>query len=408
MLKYLFRRKSKIIKTQLAEYYKSLTLIVDLDLLIDNIISKIKEISGSENVCIYILNPNSQRYECKNDNNFSKYEFFTSDKLIFWFSVNKRALSVKKDIKILDFFNKRELENIKSLNASLIYPLIVMNNIKGLIFISDKKNKRSFSSLESETLTSYIRIAAFALENAILHKEKKDDTLKIMQSDRLSILGQLASGAAHEIRNPLTSIRSTIQYLRNHLPTEDKQSMADNVIQEVDRINEIIQGMLSFSKPDKLNLSEYNLKQLIEDCVRLISKTAENNNVDIEINYSSLNKKIFADGKQLKQVFLNMILNAVSAIKDSGKITIDINDRVSENENSKFYLIEIQDTGKGINEEDVMKIFDPFYTTKENGTGLGLSISYRIINQHNGDITVNSKVGKGTTFYIKLPQNKNI
>ena len=226
-------------------------------------------------------------------------------------------------------------------------------------------------------------------------------------ADKMSIMGQLAAGAAHEIRNPLTSIRSTIQYLQRDINDPEKKQMANNLIGEVDRINNIIQGLLSFSKPVKPQTEMTDLDHIIGQTLQLISNTAGKKNIQINYSLNTKKSRIEADSGQLKQVFLNILINAIQAINDHGEINISVEDGESTSAilhaiNEEVYVI-IADNGKGIDSEDIDKIFDPFYTTKDDGTGLGLSISYGIINRHGGDIKIKSKAGIGTTVIISLP-----
>jgi signal transduction histidine kinase len=224
------------------------------------------------------------------------------------------------------------------------------------------------------------------------------------RADRLATLGELSAGAAHEIRNPLTSIRSSIQFLKRKLNDSTDIEMANDLISEVDRIYDIIEGMLSFAKPQPLKKENTQLKTILIQTVQLVLNTARKLEIDIGLNYQADREDIFADPSQLKQVFLNIIMNSIQAIKSTpGKIEINVIFSEGKNNYAPVYLIEFIDNGEGISNEDIDKIFDPFFTTKNEGTGLGLSISYGIINQHGGDIEFFSEPGKGTKVKIRIP-----
>ena len=224
------------------------------------------------------------------------------------------------------------------------------------------------------------------------------------RADRLATLGELSAGAAQEIRNPLTSIRSSIQFLKRMLNDPTDIEMANDLISEVDRINDIIEGMLSFAKPQPLKKENTQLKTILIQTVQLVLNTARKNEIDIGFNYQAEREDIFADPSQLKQVFLNIIMNSIQAIESvPGKIEINVIFSEGKSNYTPVYLIEFIDNGEGISNEDIDKIFDPFYTTKNEGTGLGLSISYGIINQHGGDIEFFSEPGKGTKVKIRIP-----
>jgi signal transduction histidine kinase len=162
--------------------------------------------------------------------------------------------------------------------------------------------------------------------------------------------------------------------------------------------------MLSFAKPQPLKKENSQLKTILIQTVQLVSNTARKKGIDISLNYQSTREDIFADPSQLKQLFLNIIMNSIQAVERTpGKIEINVILSEGKNKYSPVYLIEFIDNGEGISNENIDKIFDPFYTTKNEGTGLGLSISYGIINQHDGDIEIFSEPGKGTKVKIRIP-----
>lgn len=230
------------------------------------------------------------------------------------------------------------------------------------------------------------------------------------RTDRLATLGELAAGAAHEIRNPLTAIRSTIQYLSKDFSSDPaKSEMMTELISEVERINKIVQGLLSFARPSALDASEVNIEQLINQTLLLVTNILRKQNIEVEFEYFTDNTTIQADAEQLKQVFLNIILNAVEAMNRntpdrSRTLIISIEKGAPINPHSRYLIISFEDTGRGIEQKDIENVFNPFFTTKEEGTGLGLAICYGIINRHEGEIEVKSTPGKGTCMNVKLPQ----
>ncbi len=230
------------------------------------------------------------------------------------------------------------------------------------------------------------------------------------RTDRLAILGELAAGAAHEIRNPLTSIRSTIQYLSKDFANDPvKSEMITELIKEVERINKIVQGLLSFARPSELNTVEINIEQLINQILVLINTTLKKQQIEIQFEYFTEETVIFGDAEQLKQVFLNIILNAIDAMSNNEPerpriLIISIEKGIAIDAQNRYLLVSFEDTGAGIEDKNLDNIFNPFFTTKEEGTGLGLAISYGAINRHGGDIEAKSMPGRGTLFTIKLPQ----
>ena len=230
------------------------------------------------------------------------------------------------------------------------------------------------------------------------------------RTDRLATLGELAAGAAHEIRNPLTSIRSAIQYLsKDYNNDPGKSEMFTEIINEVERINKILQGLLSFARPSKLNISEINLETLINQVLMLIDPSIRKHRIDVQFEYLTENTSIQGDTEHLKQVFLNIFLNAVDVLSENREdlprsLIISIEKGMAINAGKHYLIINIEDSGKGIESKDLENIFNPFFTTKDEGTGLGLAISYGIIHSHEGEIEVTSEIGKGSCVRIKLPQ----
>lgn len=404
-------------KLTLSEFNKSLSLIIDPNQLRANVISKIQQIINVERIFLFLYSDDYHRYILSDvigvsKSPYSKYYFTPKDKLIYWLSVNEKHILLYRDEGVRSFLSNHEKNMIKEMNVRYIHPLKAMNRLTGLIFLGQKPNDKNFRNDEIEMLKILLDQASIAFENANLYQNQKDRIKKMHRTDRLAIIGQLAAGAAHEIRNPLTSIRSTIQYVQKNMNDPVKEKMTKELLGEVDRINEIIQGLLSFSNPDKLKPEQVDLKQLIEQTILLTSNITKKKNCKINIEYKTEKKDLIADPSQLKQVFLNIIMNAIHAVKKEGdiNITIDWNEKVEKGLDKPVqeYIITFIDDGAGISPENMEKIFDPFFTTKEDGTGLGLSISYGIIIQHGGDISVESGLGEGTSVVVKVPAGLGI
>lgn len=394
----------------LSEFNKSLMLIVDKSLLIGNFISKVKQIFPVETVHVFLLDENTGKYKLQNSTTEDKWTLSGKGRLISWLSVNERELLVSGNQTILNYLAPEERELIHRLNAGLIYPLKVMNHISGTIFLGHKTDFTPYTQEDINLLSLLFDQAAFAIEHASLYETQSDRIKKMYRTDRLATLGELAAGAAHEIRNPLTTIRSTIQYLSKDFKDDPvKSEMVTELITEVERINKIVQGLLSFSRPSKLNTSEVNIEQLINQTLVLIQSTLGKQQIDVQFEYFEDNTVIQADAEQLKQVFLNIILNAIEAMSQNEPdkprtLIISIEKGTAIDTHNRNLIISFEDTGKGIDKKDIENVFNPFFTTKEEGTGLGLAISYGVINRHEGDIEIESIPGKGTSFIVKLPQ----
>ncbi len=411
----LFKRKEIVqpdLSTLLSEFNRSLMLIADKSLLISNFISKVKQICPVESVYIFLLDNNTGKYKLQNTDGKQNVILTVKDRLINWLSVNEKYLLLSQHPDILSYFTEEEQTILTQLKTELIYPLKVMNHISGTIFIGKKTNGTGFTEQDINLLSLLFDQAAFAIENASLYEVQTERIKKMYRTDRLATLGELAAGAAHEIRNPLTAIRSTIQYLSKDFTNDPvKSEMITELITEVERINKIVQGLLSFARPSELNITEVDIELLINQTLLLIQSTLNKQHIDVEFEYFTKDTTIQADLEQLKQVFLNIILNAIEAMSknEPGKhrtLIISIEKGADINTQNRFLIITFEDTGKGINKNDLENVFNPFFTTKEEGTGLGLAISYGMINRHEGEIEVKSIPEKGTSFIIKLPQRK--
>jgi|GEM_PF-1244015 len=225
---------------------------------------------------------------------------------------------------------------------------------------------------------------------------------EINRNKRLVSLGQITSAIAHEIRNPLSSIRGLTQFLFQSCPDEEERKGDLKIImKEVDRLNQLINQVLDFSRPKKLNISHFSLSEMIKDLINLLKLKDREKAVQFQLSLESPVQSIFADQDQIRQVLMNIILNAIQAVDSQGKIVIDL--QPSYYNGKEAVLISIKDNGAGIGEEELSHIFDPFFTTGGQGTGLGLSIAYNIIEAHQGSIAISSEQGWGTEVKIFIP-----
>ena len=402
---------SLMFRTLLSEFNRSLMLIADKDLLVTNTISKIKQITSVSKILFYLFQPDIDQFrhvKNQSDENSRPIQVFTHhSRLVNWLSVNETHLAVSQAREIMEYFSDKEREMIRDNGIELIYPLKVMNRMSGFVFLGKKDNGESFTEQDLNLLALLFDQAAFAIENTTLYEEQGARIKKMYRADRLAILGQLAAGAAHEIRNPLAAIRSTIQYLSKGMKSDpDSLEMVNELMEEVDRINKIVQGLLSFSKSSELETAKVDIEQLLRQSLILLNNTIAKEQVAVDFDIKTKNTILIADASQLKQVFLNIILNAVEAMNDCSEkhLTFTMEGSRQLDFSSRYLIISFTDTGKGIEQENIENIFNPFYTTKQDGTGLGLPISFGIVNRHGGEMEANSIPGKGTTIVVKLPQ----
>ncbi|MGD8522810.1 MAG: PAS domain S-box protein [Desulfobacterales bacterium] len=223
---------------------------------------------------------------------------------------------------------------------------------------------------------------------------------QLLQSEKLAAMGRLTSQVAHELNNPLYGIMNTLELLKTEISPESKRrKILEMAHSETIRLSEMLRKMLSFSKPDQEERQPVKINSILDEILLLHEKQFRENDIKIDSRFAQGLDLVYASKNQLRQVFLNMIANARDAMPDGGTLT------VTTSGNSDEIGIEISDTGIGIPEKNLKKIFDSFFTTKDEvkGVGLGLSVCYGFIKDHGGDIKVKSEVGVGTTFTITLP-----
>jgi len=224
---------------------------------------------------------------------------------------------------------------------------------------------------------------------------------QLVTSEKLASIGLLSAGVAHEINTPLTGISSYVQMLQKKITDVHFAQILEKIETQTDRVSRIIKNLLSFARnPSDLAFHRVNLKEILQEIISLIDYKLKTMNIRLELDLAPL-KPIWAQGERLQQVFINIILNAIDAMPEGGLLRIDLAESGAE------AVIRISDTGHGIKDQHLPHIFDPFFTTKGvgKGTGLGLSISYAIVQEHEGRISVESEVGKGTTFVIAIPRD---
>jgi two-component system, sporulation sensor kinase E len=230
--------------------------------------------------------------------------------------------------------------------------------------------------------------------------EKVEMEAQLRKSDTLNMLGELAAGIAHEIRNPMTALKGFIQLLESS--TGDAYSLYFQVITtELQRIDSIINEFLILAKPQAIKYIEADITKIMRETVDLLTAQAVLHDVQFKTFYEDGLSELLCEPNQLKKVFINIIKNAIEVMPKGGYVTVEI----SRAPGGRIH-ISIKDEGEGIPANKVKKLGEPFYTTKERGTGLGLMVSYKIIEEHGGTIEVESEVGHGTTFHIYLPIDK--
>ncbi|MCP4369341.1 MAG: PAS domain S-box protein [Deltaproteobacteria bacterium] len=223
---------------------------------------------------------------------------------------------------------------------------------------------------------------------------------EIARNQRLASIGRLAAGVAHEIRNPLSSIKGFATYFKErYRENKDDQQTANIMIQEVERLNRVVGQLLEFARPVTISKKLTSIDVVINNSLKLIESDSLKKNIKVETNFPSSMNEVLIDPDRINQVLLNLCLNAIEAMENGGRLTVAL----LLDEENKWIKISVKDTGTGIKKEELAHIFDPYFTTKPSGTGLGLAIVHNIIDAHDGKMKVESSLQKGTTVTLFLP-----
>jgi len=304
-----------------------------------------------------------------------------------------------------------------NLHSLVVIPLLAKERALGAIAADHIEPGRKITPETLESVMTFAEQAGLAIHNASMYQELKafseqmeekiqrvtadlrKTEAQLIRSEKLAALGQLAAGIAHEIRNPLTSINILIHSMTENLPPEHSRWEDLKVIEEeISRINEIVDQFLRFAKPSPPLLEKVEVSPLFEETLQLLRPQIERQKISVQKDLRSL-PPVTADREQMKQVILNLLLNAIQAMPKGGRL--DLSGQVSADD--QWVQLSILDSGIGIPPEDIEKLFDPFFSTKEGGLGLGLSIAHRIVDQHHGKIEIESRPEQGTVFRLWLP-----
>jgi two-component system NtrC family sensor kinase len=312
--------------------------------------------------------------------------------------------------KLRDKIIKEKMVKNMEINVNRPGRELLIGDFSGMVFTS--KEGETIIYLSGRDITERRKLQQNLMElNENLEKKvmKKTKELRkvqyqLIQSEKLSLIGELIAGVAHEVRNPLATISLIVQHLESKYADNYPMEKLKAIQRNINRIDKIVYGLLNFSHPPRFNFDYHNINEILERLERLepILKHFLPENIKIIKKYDSKLPQGWFDSDCLEQVFLNLISNAIRAMKYGGELYIT----TSFDSTRKGIIIKFKDTGVGIPEGNLKKIFKPFFTTYKEGIGLGLSICQNIINEHKGNISVESKLGKGTIFTIFLPLEK--
>jgi len=396
----------------LGRFSKAMVSILELQSLSKTIIETITQTMGVEKASLFLVSEEKGGYnlcETKNVKITTTTQHLSKDDPLPHYLqkigeiIIREELAKRVDIPVInDVVNEMSL-----LEAEVSIPLIWKEQLIGMINLSHKFNRDIYSDEDIELLGTLANQTAVAIENARLYEDLKRSKSYIRRADRLASLGTLTAGLAHEIRNPLVAIKTLTHLLPERLDDEEFRNKFLQIASgEVDRISSLVTELLNFARPSDPKLEQENINTILDGMILLVSTETKKKQVAMIKNYASDLPAVQIDREQIKQVFLNLLINAIEATSGLGKITVRTRSFIKPG-GEPYVQIEFTDTGCGIPPDQLEEIFDPFFTTKITGSGLGLSISNQIVRDHRGYIDVESELNKGSSFFINLPVNQD-
>ncbi len=395
----------------LGKFSKVMVSILELQSLSKKIIETITETMGVDKASFYLVNEEKGGYNLSESKNVkitpATQHLSKDDPLPNYLQkvgeiIIREELAKRTDIPVIN----NVVNEMSLLEAEVSIPLIWKEELIGMINLSHKFTKDIYSREDMELLSTLANQTAIAIENARLYEDLKRSKSYIRRADRLASLGALTAGLAHEIRNPLVSIKTLTQLLPDRLDDEEFRNKFLSIASaEVDRISILVTELLDFARPSDPKLEMENVNIILDGMILLVSTETNKKKITITKGYDSNLPFVQIDREQIKQVFLNILLNAIDATPEKGKITVKTRSFLKPG-GEPYVQVEFTDTGCGIPSDQLEEIFNPFFTTKNTGSGLGLSISNQIVQDHKGYIDVESQLGYGSSFFINLPVNQ--
>jgi len=421
-------KKQRIYQQNLIDLAKQMTLTKDLRGLLVLIIRNVTREIGISHARIYLLDRKTNEY-------VREVHYGKERRRQYGDSLSQdapliRILSRNRDTRpllreeVISHFETSEPEHLgeikaqlRSMGASVLLPAYIGEELVAFLVLGTKRSKEIYTPDDLGMFKILAGQAGLAIENAQFYQELKEAQATILQAAKLSSIGELATGFAHQIDNPLGVISLGCQLCtqdikewlaRANLPEKDKKVLADmedrmkKVIDTAHKAADLVQRIRGYAKPADRDFEQVDLNPVMEDALSLAQYQITHGGINVNKDIPQDLPKIKGIGVQLEQVFLNMIINACEAMAGKkGELTISA--RVGKDDPHRVEVI-LSDNGCGIPKENLKKLYDLFYTTKgSQGTGVGLSMAYRIIKDHNGDINIESEIGEGTKFTISLP-----
>jgi len=405
----------------LIEFEDGLLLIVDAEQLTSNLRSKLRQSVGAQDAVVYLADVreaargftpvNDLLPEDQGQEPVAPLPAIPADsKMVDWFRANREILLVEDQSAVTEYL-RDELRPFVDRGMELVLPLISMERLIGLVFL--RLGGTDLSKSQHMNLQLLSKQAGLAFENVLLFKERLRQNERMYRAEQLATMGQFAAGIAHELRNPLTAIRSTIQFLASEFAEgSEQQKLSEITLEEVDRVNGIVGNLLSLAQPAESKPVALNPAREVEKCIAFVEARARSQQVELRVLCEERLPKLFLDPSELRQVLLNTIVNGLQAMPTGGTLQIQVRRLPALGRSSdaagvrgvprEGVLIDVTDGGPGIPRELRDRVFEPFFTTKAGGTGLGLAICRSIVRRYDGEIWIEEAPGGGTSVKLAL------
>ena len=380
--------------------------ITSVDEVLELVVWKATEVLGAKGTVLRILNLETEEPDLLASYGLGDKcvsEDPVSDRNMITDLCQQNKVVIIEDIATSDRVKNKKALKEEGIQMILDVPLILRTELFGIIrmYFSER---REFLDEELNFVGAVAETCACAIDKARMIEEQKSQYDQLaLQTEKLSALGRMAAGIAHEINNPLAGILLFSSRMRKKVTEEGpiKEGL-DVIVQETQRCKGIIQDLLEFSRDKEPEKAEASINDIIEKALSILENELRLHHISVEKNLSGGMPPILLDVNLMQQVFVNLLINAVEAIQENGEIRI----QSYVNSSRKIVGVGVADTGGGIPPDNMVKIFEPFFSTKKNGTGLGLAVSYGIVQKHGGNIQVSSRLGEGTQFTVEIPVSK--
>ena len=375
----------------------STDLLIDLSRLLKNIVESIKKATAIKDVNLILFKGGSTQVVGDGENTLMARDDLSNT--IKYFDKGEIAVLDRHEITDASIINE-----MKRLEMFFVFPIFKDRMLTGLLTLGKSRRGMRLPTDSLEQLMIIANQISSAMAKAELIQEKLQLERKMYENEKLSSLGRLSTSVAHEVKNPLSSIKAIVQVLKEDFKNETKtQKSLSIIVEEIDRLTKVVNQLLVFAKPQGDSKTNVKISDLINKVLVVLKHEAKMNNIDIHLDMSNYLPLIVADEGSLTEVFFNIIHNAIQAMSEGGNLSISITYEQKDN----YIRVVFENSGPGISQEDIGKIFEPFYTTKQMGTGLGLAIVKKKLEEVKGLIHVESE-DSTTKFIVNIPSSEGV